>query len=147
MGLAMDDRELVNKHEIQIESLLKESEKMDNKICDIHETLTALKENVIKIEELQSQIVKLSAELSEQSKSMLNLESERKLAYANTSNDIKNINTRLDSGMEHFRRLDASIEKIEKNNNEQYKKIVYWFAGIIGTIVMGYVASKLGLKI
>ena len=147
MGLAMDDRELVNKHEIQIESLLKESEKMDNKICDIHETLTALKENVIKIEELQSQIVKLSAELSEQSKSMLNLESERKLAYANTSNDIKNINTRLDSGMEHFRRLDASIEKIEKNNNEQNKKSVYWFAGIIGTIVMGYVASKLGLKI
>lgn len=143
----MDDKELVNKHEIQIESLLKESEKMDKKICDIHETLTALKENVIKIEELQSQIVKLSAELSEQSKSMLKLESERKLAYANTSNDIKNINNRLDSGMEHFKRLDASIEKIEKNNSEQYKKIVYWFAGIVGTLILGYIASKLGLKV
>ena len=143
----MDDKELVNKHEIQIESLLKESEKMDKKICDIHETLTALKENVIKIEELQSQIVKLSAELSEQSKSMLKLESERKVADANTSNDIKNINTRLDSGMEHFKRLDASIEKIEKNNSEQYRKIVYWFAGIVGTLVVIYDDDKSTAKL
>jgi chromosome segregation ATPase len=143
----MDDRELLNRHEVQIESLLKESEKMDNEISDINKTLAVLAENVVKMGQLQSQIVELSKKLSYQGESMQKLESDRRLAYANTSNDIKNINSRLDSGMEHFKRLDTSIEKIEKNSSEQYKKIVYWFAGIIGTIIVGYIASRLGLKV
>lgn len=143
----MDDKALLNRHEIQIESLLKESGKMNDKISDIDKAIASLSENVVMLGQIQSQIVDINKKLSDQGESMLKLESERKLAYANTSNDIKNINIRLDSGMEHFKRLDDSIEKIEKNNSEQYKKIVYWFAGIVGTLVIGYIASKLGLKI
>lgn len=143
----MDGKDLVNKHEIQIESLLKESEKMGDKISDIDKAIASLSENVVMLGQIQSQIVDINKKLSDQGESMLKLESERKLAYANTSNDIKNINIRLDSGMEHFKRLDSSVERIEKNSNEQYKKIVYWFAGIVGTLIVGYVASKLGLKV
>lgn len=143
----MDDKALLNRHEIQIESLLKESGKMNDKISDIDKAIASLSENVVMLGQIQSQIVDINKKLSDQGESMLKLESERKLAYANTSNDIKNINSRLDSGMEHFKRLDTSIEKIEKNNSEQYKKMVYWFAGIVGTLIIGYIASKLGLKV
>lgn len=143
----MDDKALLNKHEIQIESLLKESGKMNDKISDIDKAIASLSENVVMLGQIQSQIVDINKKLSDQGESMLKLEGERKLAYANTSNDIKNINARLDSGMEHFKRLDTSIEKIEKNASEQYRKIVYWFAGIVGTLIIGYIASKLGLKV
>lgn len=41
---------------------------------------------------------------------------------------------------------EDSINKIKENKSSKYENIVKWIATGIGTILLGYIAVKLGLK-
>lgn len=127
----------------RVEKVEKDMESMKNDFVD-------LKLNLQELTASNKRLVEITDEIKEIRKDMTGIikeVAERQNNVMILQRDVNDIQAKLHSYRESFDKITARVNEVEDSTNKQAYAILKWLLTAIGVILVGYVMSKLGLKV
>lgn len=127
----------------RVEKVEKDMESMKNDFVD-------LKLNLQELTASNKRLVEITDEIKEIRKDMTGIikeVAERQNNVMILQRDVNDIQTKLHSYRESFDKITARVNEVEDSTNKQAYAILKWLLTAVGVILVGYVMSKLGLKV
>jgi chromosome segregation ATPase len=127
----------------RVEKVEKDMESMKNDFVD-------LKLNLQELTASNKRLVEITDEIKEIRKDMTNIikeVAERQNNVMILQRDVNDIQTKLHNYREIFDKITARVNEVEDSTNKQAYAILKWLLTAVGVILVGYVMSKLGLKV
>jgi chromosome segregation ATPase len=127
----------------RVEKVEKDMESMKNDFVD-------LKLNLQELTASNKRLIEITDEIKEIRKDMTNIikeVAERQNNVMILQRDVNDIQTKLHNYREIFDKITARVNEVEDSTNKQAYAILKWLLTAVGVILVGYVMSKLGLKV
>lgn len=127
----------------RVEKVEKDMESMKNDFVD-------LKLNLQELTASNKRLVEITDEIKEIRKDMTGIikeVAERQNNVMILQRDVNDIQNKLHSYRESFDKITARVNEVEDSTNKQAYAILKWLLTAVGVILVGYVMSKLGLKV
>lgn len=127
----------------RVEKVEKDMESMKNDFVDLKLNLQELTASNKRLVEITDEIKEIRKDMT----SIIKEVAERQNNVMMLQRDVNDIQSRLSNYKESFDKITARVNEVEDSTNKQAYAILKWLLTAVGVILVGYVMSKLGLKV
>ena len=127
----------------RVEKVEKDMESMKNDFVDLKLNLKELTASNKRLIEITDEIKEIRKDMSGITKEV----AERQTNVEILQRDVNDIQNKLSGYKVDFDKITARVNEVEDSTNKQAYAVLKWLLTAVGVILVGYVMSKLGLKV